>query len=437
MRQAAWPQIFASVTGYWWALSGAFAFLALAVAMTLHWSNRGVFDQHDVLFDTDTKSRLGCYANGWVGHGRNTVHPNLCNLVNPPIRGLAILVSDGPDRRTVRERLALWVSPLAGAASLFLLMMAAARWGAGRHQQVLLGLTLAASFTTLLFASVPDHFALGGLTLAIALLLFTDRLAGGAPRLWAWTIAGWFAASITLTNLLPLVALFFLANLRQLGAWRATTRALVLGAFAVVTAFGSAVVLNLGYDIHGLDIFMPHHGTGPRKAEPLMELVRFPLQVLQSFAPSGYEIVPNALSLREPHHYRIQLDFLGHHVPGPAGWLLALVLVPCMALRWRTNVQERTMVIGLAAAVFFHGFLHARIGNDYFLYSFHWAAPLVLMLMLPERVSASVPGVRLLHLGLMVLLVIGLALNSARMLRAIDRDLGERWMPLTEHAGAR
>ncbi len=426
-----------------WALAGAIAFLALSLMLTWHWRDRDAFAQHDVLFDTDTKSRLGCYADGWVGHGRNTIHPNLCNLVNPPIRALSTVLSPAPERLAMRQHLALWVSPLAAAATLFCLTMTAGRWGARRGQRLLLGLTFCAAFTTLFFASVPDHFALGALTLAIALWLFTDRLAGGPVRWLAWSSAGWFATSITVTNLLPLVALFLLANWRRMGPGRALAGAGALMVLSVATAYGSAVLLNLGYGIHGVEVLMPNEGTGPHKAAPLAELASFPLRVLQSFAPGTYDVLPNALSLREPHHYAVQFEFGTTRTPGVAGWLLAGLLAFTVALRWRRGGTDRTMLLGLAGAVLFHGVLHARLGTDYFLYSFHWAEPLVLLLMLPERghspaqtqAAAARPVWRRLHAGLLAALVIALALNSGAVLRAVDADLARHWRPWTEADG--
>lgn len=422
--------------GIGWAAVGALLFLLLALALTLHWDRRRVFDQHDVLFDTDTKSRLGCYAHGWVGHGRNTVHPNLCNLVNPPIRALSML-APAPERLALRERMALWVSPMAGAVSLFCALMALARVGVRGLQRALLGAVLAIGFGPLFFSSMPDHFALGAMTIAIALWLFCDRVMGGPARRVAWLLTGWLTASITLTNLVPVVALFLLAGWHAGGAGRgaraagvAIADAVLLGLMAVLTAYGSAWVLNLGYGIHGLDVFLPTQGGGPYKDDVSGELLRYPLRVLGSFAPSGYDLVPNALSLREGHHYEIQFEMGTYPLPAPAGWLMGALLLLAVTLRWRQRGAQRVVLLGLLMVLVFHGLLHARIGNDYFLYSSHWAVATVLLLALPERDESR--RFAQLHLLLLALLAAALLVNTATLLKRIDVDLNRHRLPWTE-----
>lgn len=415
------------------ALAATLAFLAAALVLAWHWDQRQVHQQHDVLFDTDTKSRLGCYANGWAGHGRNTVHPNLCNFVNPPIRALAQL-SPPEQRLAQRERLALWVSPLAGALTLGLLLLALRRGGVGLGQSLLLGGVLAASFSQLLFSSVPDHFALGGLTLALALWLFSDSLAGGPPRRAAWLAVAWLAAGITLTNLIPVAGLHLLALWRRAGATRALRDTVVLGLVAVLGTYASALVLNLGYGLHGYEILLPKDGAGPIKTDPAGTLLGFPLRVLQSFAPAGYEVVANPLSLREPHHYAVQFDLARQILPSAAGWLLGGLVLACAVLRWRQGGTQPVLLLGLAGVVLFNGLLHARIGSDYFLYSSHWMAATVMLLALPGQEGPA--WGRRLHAGLLGLLVLALAANSIQLLRALDADLLRHWRPMTEQPAA-
>lgn len=416
-----------------WALVATLIFLVTALAMAWHWDQRKVHQQHDVLFDTDTKSRLGCFANGWGGHGRNTVHPNLCNFVNPPIRALAQLSPPG-QRPAQRERLALWVAPLAGALTLGVMLLALRRGGVGSGQSLLLGGVLAASFSHLLFSSVPDHFALGGLSLTLALWLFTDSLAGGPPRRSAWLAVAWLAAGITLTNLIPVAGLHLLARWRSRGAATALWTSAALVAVVVPATYASALLLNLGYGLHGYEILLPTDGAGPIKSDPAHALLSFPLRVLQSFAPAGYEVTANPLSLREPHHYAIQFDLARQALPSLAGWLLGALVLACVVLRWRQEGPQRTLLLGLVGLVLFNGLLHALIGSDYFLYSSHWTVATVLMLALPGPELAA--GLRRLHAGLLGLLVLALAANSAQLFRALDADLLLHWQPMTGQAAA-
>ncbi|MCV2356932.1 hypothetical protein LNV09_22550 [Paucibacter sp. B2R-40] len=409
-------------------IAAAVAFFILTFAITSHWERRDVFAQHDVLFDTDTKSRLDCYANGWAGHGRNTVHPNLCNFVNPPIRALASLLGSTEGRLSQRELLALFVSPLAGALTLLIVMLTLVRSTVGPEQVLLLGVVLAASFSQLLFSSLPDHFALGGLTLALALYLFVDRLEGGPPRRWAWLFAAWLTAGVTFTNLFPVLGLHLLACWRIRGAGLALRDTVVLAGLAFGATFASAMLLNLGYGLRGYEMFLAS-GAGPLKSDPLAALLSFPVRILQSFAPTDYELIFNQLSLREPHHYDIQFDLSRNILPSLVGWLLGASMAMCVAMRWRQGGVQRWILLGLVGVVLFNGLLHARIGTDYFLYSSHWMGAAVLVLALPDNVWP--PLVRRLHIGLLSLIGIAMAYNSATLLLKVDADLQRNWHSLT------
>lgn len=410
-------------------IAAAIAFFILACALTSNWDRRDVFAQHDVLFDTDTKSRLDCYANGWVGHGRNTVHPNLCNFVNPPIRALAALLGSAEGSLALREYLALSVSPLAGALALLLVLLTLKRSAVGMGQAMLLGAVFAASFSHLLFSSLPDHFALGGLTLALALWLFFDRMEGGASRQGSWLFVAWLAAGVTLTNLIPVLWLHLLASWRVRGVRLALPSTFFLAVLAVGGTFASAMVLNLGYGLQGYEMFLPN-GAGPLRDDPLNALVSFPIRVLQSFAPNEYELIPNLLSLREPHHYDIQFDLGRQVLPSLAGWLVGALMATCFVMRWHLGGVQRWTLIGLAGVVLFNGVLHARIGSDYFLYSSHWVEAVVLMLALPN--GAWPPLVRRVHIGLLGLIGITMAFNSATLMLKVDADLQRNWHSLTD-----
>jgi hypothetical protein len=93
----------------------------------------GVFEQYNVLFDADPSARLGCFAQGWGGDGRSIAHPNLCNLINPPIRvAAAALQALGIGGADVARQLALLVAPAAAAAAVVLMFLLALRAAGSR-----------------------------------------------------------------------------------------------------------------------------------------------------------------------------------------------------------------------------------------------------------------------------------------------------------------
>lgn len=403
--------------------------LSLYVGLTHVWDSRGAFGQHDVLFDADVKTRLACFADGWDRDGRNTKHPNLCNLVNPPIRVFAALFSGVEDQAQFRRSLALWVAPLAAALNVALCFLAALRMGVSGARAMALALILAASFSLVLFGSVPDHLALGGMTIALAAVAYVNALAGRQCAVWLWYMLGWLAASITVTNVMP-VAMFYGASLIAVReSWsRAVGKASLLLFLALATAFGSALLLNAAYGIHGLDVFMPRAGVGPIKDFPLQNLMDFPWRVLQSFAPSEYRIIPNGMSSNEPHQYIIQFSMENLSI-GQGGHALALVLLLLIALAffqtWRKGSTPRQFMVTMCLAVAFHGVLHARFGSDIFLYSAHWLFPTVLLLADGwggEDVEADKRWQRFYTVALWIFALL-LAINSAHLVRSMVSDL--------------
>lgn len=171
-------------------------------------SRAGVFAYLDVLFDTDAAWYLQGLSEGrgtGTGWGaRSVVHPNVANLINPPLRLIAeICASVGAcaDPAVVRPKLALIVSPAAAAIEavfVFLTIRTLYRSDVRATLAALLGVAL---LPTLLFGSVPESFALTGCAFA-ALFYAVSRHAVGRPvgAMW-WAVIGIALSSITVTNI--------------------------------------------------------------------------------------------------------------------------------------------------------------------------------------------------------------------------------------------
>ena len=111
-------------------VAGAIALFALSftvrVPLARAWSALGVIDQHDVLFDADPVVFLQAFRDGDMRDRLWRTHPNVRNLVSPPVRAVAkVLAAVRPDWTETRARgeAALLVAPAAaglGTAALFL-----------------------------------------------------------------------------------------------------------------------------------------------------------------------------------------------------------------------------------------------------------------------------------------------------------------------------
>jgi len=150
------------------------------------WSALGVLDQHDILFDADPVVFLQAFRDGEMRDRLWRTHPNVRNLVNPPVRlaaRLARVVRPDWTEERARGEAALLVAPAASGvttAAVFLtLRLLGASLGAAA-----LGAALEMSFFSgLVFGSIPESYPLSGAVVAVAFLLLADAArAGGRLR---------------------------------------------------------------------------------------------------------------------------------------------------------------------------------------------------------------------------------------------------------------
>jgi len=164
--------------------------LALILLPTYLWTGAalddlGIYDQYNILYDADPNTRLPCFAEGW-GDGRSLVHPNLCNLINPVIRIIAapFEITGLVAGESLRRQLALAVAPLFAVASIGVLLLILRRVGCRMSIAFPIALLYGFSFSHWLFGSMPDHFALGGFSLAVAFWLLVDSVQRRRLGIW-------------------------------------------------------------------------------------------------------------------------------------------------------------------------------------------------------------------------------------------------------------
>jgi hypothetical protein len=400
-------------------------FLAFNLYFAFTLQRLGITGQFNVIFDTDLLTRLSCFATGWAGFGRNLVHPNLCNMVNPAVRMAAYAVAATglhANNLLLRQDISLFVAPLAGAAQLVILHFALRTLGLARAVRMLFVLLYAASLSFLIFASVPDHFALGGLAIMLSLFAALKTIKTGKTSLWLWGIAGFLAVGITITNALSWFILLACSHLSVFGRMQ-TLRKTILVGFLVVAASG-AMAVGMGY-VYNAPAQNPSQIEGWAahyfRAKPLENFISFPLEIGAAIAPSGVMTEPNTF-LGKHARYDFQIGPVPPFKQWSAasilqiGFVLALLAGLVAALRGCCG-NLRLLAAGCALMLLFNGVLHAVWGGDYFLFSQHWlGAALILagclFLALPKRFSG-------IGTALLAALVIGVFLNSALLLAEI------------------
>lgn len=348
----------------------------------------GAFDQWDVIFDTDPNLRVHAFASGgW--RQRCVIHP-LLRMVSLPVRGAAILadragITVAPPGAS-RRGLAMFVAPVCSALTAVVMFRVFLGAGFGDPAAAAGAILHQVAFSQMMFGSIPDHFVMSGLGLSLVLLCglvlpTADRI--GWPR---WLAVGVFTAGVTISQIIP-TCLMFAACCRCGGMGpRQTARATALLGVSSV-----ALVLSLSWLLTFPD---------PRSTplSPVAQVARytefFPARPLDhacdviaalpnSIAPPPARVMPGHAGETDRYHIRFTLESVRDPVRIAAVW------IPFLLGAWlgfRSDAPgRRALWLGSISIVFYNLLFHALWGNEWFLYSQHWLAPMVFVMGTPLR----------------------------------------------------
>jgi hypothetical protein len=383
--------------------------LSKCISLTFSLHQAGAFTGYDTLFESDPNHRLECFADGWHPSGRNFAHPNLCNIVNPPIRAAATLfhaAGVGQSVGILRQHLALLVVPVAGLLQWLMLNWSLALLGVPSRIRWVVALGGALSFTGVFFSSIPEHYGLSGALLACALVLAALAVVRGRVIAWPWVLLGTLAASVTITNLAQ-TALYLLV-----AGWCCERRLASLR--HVLTLVGGSlcgvVLLHLAGDL----IFDPDRSTSLEETatwltryvatDPFAQLTGFPLALLDMV------VAPGVVLLAEGEGTQLHLQA---GWPEPAAIAAQAVLAAVLlAGAWQTlrqgagGLSSRCLLAAALVTIAGQGLVYAFWGSGYFLYSQHFIGALLLVSALFLR-QLDGDGRRTLFLGIPFLLALG------------------------------
>jgi hypothetical protein len=357
-------------------------------------------------FDSDVGRVVGNMTILEEGHGSTFKHPVFSILLLPPTR---VLMAMGLPRDLAIASL------LALNAGLFLLLLdrLAARMGLRPLDRALLGgLTLASSAFVFWFA-MPETFPFGATTLLAALYVLARALDRAAPEggsVLAWGLALILAMSMTITNILMLVAGAGVA------LWQAALRGPVLRRGIIGAALGLAalaalaLVQNQFFGNAGL-FFNPFALAGERQFIDLQDSTPFLarlqtlwLQVMVAGTPqAAADIALNAANVPSGG---LHLDGTWPQAwPGVAALAGWVVLILAAGVAWlRRPVHDATPTIA-AVFVLLNTLLHLAYGATVFLYLAHFLGPVVLLVAggLLRGPQTPPPGLRLLVAAVAIL----------------------------------
>jgi hypothetical protein len=400
----------------------AASFLA-RVPLARAWHALGVIGQHDVLFDADPVVFQQAFADGDMRDRLWRTHPNVRNLVNPPVRavaGLARLVRPAWSDERARAEAALLVAPAAAGVTTAAVFLTLRVLGGSILAALLGALVEACAFSGLVFGSIPESYPVSGAMLALAFLLLAETArTGGRIRAVPWILVASTAFGITATNLVLVgIPLFFAASHAKASRLRgaAVTLAVLLAAAAVGTL--ELLALNAAYAEH-LPRRKIERTDSFLGARPLDTLRSFPDAVVSTVLTDRPAVVTNEIGLRRDYPWKLMFTIEG----GPRSVLSRLLrglvvagflLLGAVQLARRPGTGPAVLWAALGVLAFnlvLHSFYR---GPDLLLYSMHWHAAVAVVL------GAAALGPRPAAVALLALAV---AFNSATVLLWMLRTL--------------
>ena len=379
-----------------------------------------VFDQYNVLFDADPNIRLEGFANGWGDS--YTIHPNLVNFLNPPIRvvaRLSALAGAAPSSEiAARRALALWIAPMASGAKALVLFATLRFLGLGLFAVSSLVVLHGASFTQLILGSVPDHDILNGLTIALATLASIALVQDSRLRVCTWLAISVAGIGITVTNGIAIGLLLWTALLatgERIVRSTVATAAIISGATVITLAIAIpmdklyGVTLSSAVNAGKTSAFV----TKYFRDDILQGYLTFPTAVISGIAPPAPSLVENVLGVKEHSHYSIQFSLEPAADQSPSfSWLgltlLAATIIGAVRLA-RGGVSHRVALAGALTVILFNWALHGIWGTESFLYSQQWHVPVLVLI----GGLAIGTHVRVGEVALAVITIVVVVLNTA------------------------
>jgi hypothetical protein len=393
---------------------------ALTYAITLRLEKYRVFELNDVLFGDDPIIKVFVSA---VGENAFR-HPNLSAMFGQPIRVGAKVTARiiGGDEKVIARHIGLGVGPLAGSCQLAALLLAFYRLGLSFRKITLLGLVLLASFSHLVFSSIPSHFILTGAGLAILYFLCLWSLSLRQLLFHViWIVVGIVLTGITTTNIIPWLVFYGATSLKRTAPAIRISRA-----FAPVVV--SLILVCLATVLIHVVVSVKYHGTivaleqlkNPRVVKDTKRWVhedwysrvpRFPIAFVRTFVPGAVVAMPRN-RIGEPVNSNLCFP-QGTSFHELLGAVLCSSLLLSGVIRLsRSDLARWICCLALFDLAFNIALVSIYGDDELFLYSQHWFSSLAVLL-----AGASLPRGRaslMADIGLTTLFV----LESARSFQA-------------------
>jgi hypothetical protein len=382
----------------------------------------GLFLYDDVLFDADPGRTLRIMVHGQGWEGSSLQHPLWAALTHLPLRAVEFAtrpLRPGSDADGFVRRASLRAIVLLGAVSTMLVFLTLRTLRLPVHDSVLASTVHLASFSNVVFGSVPEHWIISGAILSVVFYVTATLLVGGrAPTQPCQTLASVVAAAVTLSNgVLVLLPLGVAALAAGVPRRRAVGIGLVAGTIAGVTLALCYAVQVAVRPTHALEDLQRSPGWVVAHVEPrpAARLAAFPFEVANSVGPASLQITPRDLTAPGLSPNRaVGLPGPGWESVTPASVVLVVLLAAGGLSAVRLGQSWRAIGGAAAAVLAFNWGLHAVWGGaQLFVYSQHWIV--VVPILLGALTQSLNERRRFAGTALLAVVAVGVALNSARL----------------------
>jgi len=379
----------------------SFTYSLICYSLAIFWYEQGYFTINNILFAANPETNLLSLSHG---NGRNSITHAFLELFSIPVRLVDMLYSsffEVADRLEFRKLIALSIAPIFSSLTLIYIYRSLILLNIEKLDANILTLLFAACFTNILFALVPETYAISCFLITYLLFYFLKNEKNESSGNKAvWFGIALLLCGVTITNICIFFLVFLVHLIRneRIG-WFYAIRKASLYSIAVL------LVTILFYKLSSVfDVKTGGEGNLDWAQHVTSSFWQFKTNIVNLFSASVNGFVGTSPSLIASYNEltrntisftRDKTDFL--LLTGVAIiWGVAAV----QSRKFFSDKKWRNLYFVCYAVIVFNFSLHALFGAEMFLYTQHWITPLFFLLV------PILQNKRFISIGLLLLLVI-------------------------------
>lgn len=365
-------------------------FILIAFILTYYleayWDSKNIFNQVDILFNTDPSLRLSAFVDGsGTDIAGGILHPNLSNFFNIPIRilskGIHILNFSRSSELTIRRSLGLCISPIFSSLKVLLLIILFNLLGFSFFQISALTILCILSFSEIIFGSVPDHFIIIGSLIVFLYIIFVNNFEKSKNSKWiTWVFTGIVFAGISIFSLVFFILFCYITlYLVNKNVIKAT---LLTASIVIIVLLVTILLSNIGNAVYKRKS-TPNNSFGEYLEayivkSPMKKIKKIPDALINTIAPLDINTIKQKARYPE-YNFIFTLDNSRRNTNFLS--FLTIVFITLGAIRGLAhNPSFRILTFLSLAILIFNLIFFAFWGDEYFLYSQYWLIPLIFLM---------------------------------------------------------